>query len=267
MRGGCRHPHKNGHVPLHEGRNELPPSLNRGNQRVHSGLRVRDGCAGKAPNTLDARACHTVHIASRSSFTPRSRNASARLANAFSGAQPAIEIVLADLKELWERDFVSNDRGDESKIRRMTAPDQATQHLGMRSSPRLADAVGDIQVRMINGTAKDALDYAENQETGLKVIAIGGDKLARGLTLEGLDRQLLPARLEDVRHPHADGALVRLSARLSRSWPSLHDSENSSSGSSTLRTPPRSFAKSSISWSPAAQRRVNMASRCSPTRS
>ena len=39
---------------------------------------------------------------------------------------------------------------------------------------------------MINGTAKDALDYADNQETGLKVIAIGGDKLARGLTLEGL---------------------------------------------------------------------------------
>lgn len=39
---------------------------------------------------------------------------------------------------------------------------------------------------MINGTAKDALDYVEHQETGLKVIAIGGDKLARGLTLEGL---------------------------------------------------------------------------------
>lgn len=38
---------------------------------------------------------------------------------------------------------------------------------------------------MINGTAKDALDYADGA-TGLKVIAIGGDKLARGLTLEGL---------------------------------------------------------------------------------
>ena len=50
----------------------------------------------------------------------------------------------------------------------------------------LTDVVADVQVRMINGTAKDALDYAENQETGLKVIAIGGDKLARGLTLEGL---------------------------------------------------------------------------------
>ena len=39
---------------------------------------------------------------------------------------------------------------------------------------------------MINGTAKDALDYVEHRGRGLKVIAIGGDKLARGLTLEGL---------------------------------------------------------------------------------
>lgn len=50
----------------------------------------------------------------------------------------------------------------------------------------LPDVLSDIRVRQINGTAKDALDYAENEATGLKVIAIGGDKLARGLTLEGL---------------------------------------------------------------------------------
>lgn len=50
----------------------------------------------------------------------------------------------------------------------------------------LPEVLSDIRVREINGTAKDALDYAENDGTGLKVIAIGGDKLARGLTLEGL---------------------------------------------------------------------------------
>jgi hypothetical protein len=50
----------------------------------------------------------------------------------------------------------------------------------------LPDVLSDIRVREINGTAKDALDYAENDGAGLKVIAIGGDKLARGLTLEGL---------------------------------------------------------------------------------
>ena len=50
----------------------------------------------------------------------------------------------------------------------------------------LLEVLSDIDVRTINGTAKDALDYAEHSGKGLSVIAIGGDKLARGLTLEGL---------------------------------------------------------------------------------
>ena len=69
-------------------------------------------------------------------------------------------------------------------------------------------------MRTINGTAGDILDYETHRETGLTVIAIGGDKLARGLTLEGLERQLFPPRQQDVRHIDADGALVRLPARL-----------------------------------------------------
>jgi hypothetical protein len=37
-----------------------------------------------------------------------------------------------------------------------------------RCRKNLADIVSDIQVRTINGTAKDALDYLENQETDLR---------------------------------------------------------------------------------------------------
>lgn len=43
-----------------------------------------------------------------------------------------------------------------------------------------------IEVRIINGTASDALTYFDHREDGLTVIAVGGDKLSRGLTLEGL---------------------------------------------------------------------------------
>ncbi|WP_394241138.1 Z1 domain-containing protein [Halopseudomonas laoshanensis] len=49
----------------------------------------------------------------------------------------------------------------------------------------LPDLLDEIKVKMINGTAGDILDYSDSV-TGIKVIAIGGDKLARGLTLEGL---------------------------------------------------------------------------------
>lgn len=51
---------------------------------------------------------------------------------------------------------------------------------------QLEEAVEPIAVKTINGTAQDALEYFEHRSTGLNVIAIGGDKLSRGLTLEGL---------------------------------------------------------------------------------
>jgi hypothetical protein len=63
----------------------------------------------------------------------------------------------------------------------------------------LADTISDIQVRMINGTAKDALDYADHDGAGLKVIAIGGDKLAEnlGIARKALDQFGTP-ELKDV---------------------------------------------------------------------
>ena len=42
-----------------------------------------------------------------------------------------------------------------------------------------------IHVHAVNGTSADALNYVDHPE-GFSVIAIGGDKLSRGLTLEGL---------------------------------------------------------------------------------
>ncbi len=57
---------------------------------------------------------------------------------------------------------------------------------GRALSPLLGQVVSSIEVRQINGSARDILDYELNRETGLNVIAIGGDKLSRGLTLEGL---------------------------------------------------------------------------------
>ena len=51
---------------------------------------------------------------------------------------------------------------------------------------QLYKAVQKITVKSINGSSNDALTYYDNKEEGISVIAIGGDKLSRGLTLEGL---------------------------------------------------------------------------------
>lgn len=46
--------------------------------------------------------------------------------------------------------------------------------------------VSKIEVKALNGASTDSLAYDEHQDDGYYVIAIGGDKLSRGLTLEGL---------------------------------------------------------------------------------
>jgi hypothetical protein len=92
--------------------------------------------------------------------------------------------VLPALRELWDRDFVPTTRG----VNRMRQEDEEEYPAiaWKKIEPHLVDAARWIKVRVINGTAGDALDYAKNEEQGLSVVAIGGDKLSRGLTLEGL---------------------------------------------------------------------------------
>src|SRR5690606_6170503 len=49
----------------------------------------------------------------------------------------------------------------------------------------LPQVLEETRIHLVNGDSKDALEYVDHPE-GLTVIAIGGDKLSRGLTLEGL---------------------------------------------------------------------------------
>lgn len=49
----------------------------------------------------------------------------------------------------------------------------------------LNDAASRIEVKSIHGGSREALDYFDHKN-GLSVIAVGGNKLSRGLTLEGL---------------------------------------------------------------------------------
>ena len=85
------------------------------------------------------------------------------------------------LERLWERDFAPT----ASAIREVLPDEDLPEVSWGRVRKHLFDAAKRIIVRQINGSAKDALDYVDHPH-GLSVIAVGGDKLSRGLTLEGL---------------------------------------------------------------------------------
>jgi len=94
---------------------------------------------------------------------------------------PQWKQLLAELKTLWEEDFVKNT----SSIIELTGDPLITPIQWSEISRELTEAALKIQIRGINGLAEGVLDYAEHPK-GLNVIAVGGDKLSRGLTLDGL---------------------------------------------------------------------------------
>lgn len=88
---------------------------------------------------------------------------------------------LTRLEDLWGREF--EDKQDQ--IAALLSDHDLPRVTWSEVEAQLFEAVKAIEVRRINGSAKDALDYDDHPK-GLTVIAVGGDKLSRGLTLEGL---------------------------------------------------------------------------------
>jgi hypothetical protein len=83
-----------------------------------------------------------------------------------------------ELRRLWEADFVPTSA--------WFPADQAPPVSWEQVRDQIRPSIEKIQVRVVNGTSSDALQYYEHRHDGLSVIAIGGNKLSRGLTLEGL---------------------------------------------------------------------------------
>ncbi len=87
-----------------------------------------------------------------------------------------------ELHALWEDDFVPTSEA----VRIQMPGDSGLVSLTWEEvNSHLTQSALKIIVKQINGTAMDVLDYYDHKN-GHSVIAIGGDKLSRGLTLEGL---------------------------------------------------------------------------------
>ena len=85
--------------------------------------------------------------------------------------------LLAELEQLWESDFVATTQWFDDPEFPMLPWESVRAELDA--------AVSKIEVRTVNGLSVEALEYF-NKPNGVSVIAVGGAKLSRGLTLEGL---------------------------------------------------------------------------------
>jgi Z1 domain len=86
------------------------------------------------------------------------------------------------LKRMWESDYLPTTEAVRPTVYgRNTISVTWDQILSV-----IAESSDKIQVITANGKTKTDIDYDAYKETGYSVIAVGGDKLSRGLTLEGL---------------------------------------------------------------------------------
>ncbi|WP_445359735.1 Z1 domain-containing protein [Microbulbifer sp. EKSA005] len=170
--------HGKDHIPLFEGKKQVPLSLYEAilSYLLACSVRVLRGQGEKHCSML-------VHVT--------------RLTNVQHHVMEQVKTVMFQTKQC-----LVNGRGDSSfttwgDLERLWGEDfrPTTLAVGDDSCPLhdwqdvrevLPAIVQTVKVREINGTAGDVLDYETHKGKGLNVIAIGGDKLSRGLTLEGL---------------------------------------------------------------------------------
>lgn len=181
MGGWMPQRHKNGHLPIHNGNDSPPPSLLEAIEAFLLSCAVRN-IRGQA-NQHASMLVHVTRFNSVQKVVNRQVEDHVRYLRQRLIRGIDDEHIIARLKALWESDFLPTNE----KMRKECLD------LDIVAMPKweeiqrvLPGVIDDIQVRMINGTVKDALDYTDLGAPALKVIVIGGDKLARGLTLEGL---------------------------------------------------------------------------------
>ena len=167
----------------------LPASLKRAIQSfiLTCAIRRLRGQATKHNSML-------VHVALRVAWIDRI----ARLVNeALHDYRNQIQLntgpLLRELEQLFNEDFVGTTTTVLENLRYQDPAIKITTWDAVR--PELSAAVNKIEVRAVHGQKNlrnleykntQELNYGEYDGTGLSVIAVGGNKLARGLTLEGL---------------------------------------------------------------------------------
>ncbi len=173
--------HKKTHVPVHNGQEAIPPSLRAAICSFVLACAARE-LRGQGSQHSSMLIHVTRYVAVQDQVREQVEEAVRRMRQRISRGNDADKL-LAQLRKLWEEDFVPT----RDKVAELAPPEERPPEMPTwdQMLAALPEVLEDIEVRSINGTAKDALDYA-TPGAALKVIAIGGDKLARGLTLEGL---------------------------------------------------------------------------------
>ena len=173
--------HKKEYRPLYRGQPRIPPSL-------EAALKTFVvSCAARRARGQGSRHCSMLIHVSR--FKDVHQRVFEQVDEWLTELKRKVrygsgrDAVLADLKRLWREDI--EPAAAEVRASELGGGLPATGWADIAGS--LDGALEKIRPLVVNSvTPSGAFDYEAHEGTGLSVVAIGGDKLSRGLTLEGL---------------------------------------------------------------------------------
>jgi hypothetical protein len=166
--------HRKEHIPLYDGEDRVPPSLEKAIACFALSIAAR-----RARGHESEHNSMLVHVTRYQAVQHEViRQIEASLYALRDDVRYGGAAGLARLQAIWDSEFVDVTRA-------LALPDAPPIPWGQVAA-QAPVALDLIRVREINGSSGDILDYDRHREGGLSVIAVGGDKLSRGLTLEGL---------------------------------------------------------------------------------
>jgi hypothetical protein len=170
--------HKMTHVPT-----ELPASLEEALRCFVLSCALR--CARGQEKKHESMLIHvTRFVAVQKAVHELVKNRLGVLASAMKTEGKTRDAEMDVLKGIWEKDYVPTTDGVMARWEDPRVKPVAWSEI----AKRIPEVVPKIEIETINGEAADIQRYkaAEEAGHGCYLIAVGGDKLSRGLTLEGL---------------------------------------------------------------------------------
>ena len=170
------------HIPFYKGQRTVPPSLREAIMAFLLATTVRK--QREKGVLFNSMLVHVVRFTKVQKEVATQvelalKDIQQRLKNGDGDRKPSIT---DEFEALWKRDFVPTTKrcaGILGNVK-LVLPSWGVVRKALES------VAAGIRIKTINGSAGDVLDYEDHKHTGMDVIAIGGDKLSRGLTLEGL---------------------------------------------------------------------------------
>lgn len=174
--------HRKGYVPVFDSEPCIPPSLE------DAILTFVLACAARSARGQDN--VHNSMLVHVSRFTDVHQHVFSQIEEWFGNLRRILKhrtggaTILARIEAMWHQDFEVTSAS--VRLNAIGADLPTTEWSEVKD--RLSSAADKIKLQVVNSDLKDALPYEQYEKQGLgyNVIAIGGDKLSRGLTLEGL---------------------------------------------------------------------------------